>query len=125
MPSPLNISHNIHTQTPITKETSLSGTNVELNDVSCITLEQPQNNLDGNKPDYAEAKTESKDVEGGKCLGDDALLTGSPQDSSVHHDSVNQTRAQDAHAALKPDISLAKANVFPKVLPFHNRQGSR
>lgn len=79
MPSPLNISHNIHTQTPITKETSLSGTNVELNDVSCITLKQPQNNLDGNKPDYAEAKTESKDVEGGKVTfafeDDSSLLT--------------------------------------------------
>lgn len=44
------------------------------------------------------------------------MSAGSRHDSGVHHDSVNQTRAQDAHAALKPDISLAKANVFPKVL---------
>ncbi|KAL0240396.1 hypothetical protein I308_106647 [Cryptococcus tetragattii IND107] len=125
MSVPLNISHNIHTQTPITKETAPSGTNVKLNSVSCITLEQPQKDLDGNKSDYAQAKTESKNVEGGQCLGDDALSTGSRHDSGVHHDSVKQTRAQDAHAALKPDISLAKTNVFPKVLPSHNRQGSR
>lgn len=66
MSVPLNISHNIHTQTPITKETAPSGTNVKLNSVSCITLEQPQKDLDGNKSDYAQAKTESKNVEGGQ-----------------------------------------------------------
>lgn len=77
MSAPLNISHNIHTQTPITKETSLSGTNVKLNNVSCITLEHTQKNLDDNKSDYAEAKTESKDVEGGKvtfAFEDDSWL---------------------------------------------------
>lgn len=66
MSSLSNISDNVPAQTPITEQSSLSGTDTSLNNVPCITLERPQKGLDGQKSDDNEARAENKSAQVGE-----------------------------------------------------------